>query len=83
MSVDPVKQELHEEQEEPFAGLEYEETAQEEDEDSQQPNVRRWTRTTRPVERLDPTVKGKSYLQEERTTQETYKDDVIQLEYWL
>ena len=50
MSVDPVKQELHEEQEEPIAGQEYEETAQEEDEDSQQPNVRRWTRTTRPVE---------------------------------
>ena len=26
-------------------------------------------------------MKGKSYLQEERTTQETYEDDVIQLEY--
>ena len=26
-------------------------------------------------------MKGKSYLQEERTTQETYKDDVMQLEY--
>ena len=26
-------------------------------------------------------MKGKSYLQEERTTQETYKDDIIQLEY--
>ena len=59
-SVDPVEQELHEEQEEPIAGQEYEETAQEEDEDSQQPNVRRLTRTTRPVERLDPTMKGKS-----------------------
>ena len=60
-SVDPVEQELHEEQEEPIAGQEYEETAQEEDEDSQQPNVRRSTRTTRPVERLDLTMKGKSY----------------------
>ena len=50
MSVDPVKQELHEEQEEPNQGQEYEETAQEEDEDSQQPNVRRSTRATRPVE---------------------------------
>ena len=50
MSVDPVKQELHEEQEEPIVGQEYEETAQEEDEDLQQPNVRRSTRTTRPVE---------------------------------
>ena len=58
-SVDPVEQELHEEQEEPIAGQEYEETAQEEDEDSQQPNMRRSTRTTRPVERLDPTMKGK------------------------
>ena len=81
MSVDPVKQELHEEQEEPNEGQEHEETAQEEDEDSQQPNVRRSTRATRPVEQLDPTMKGKSYLQEERTTQETYKDDVMQLEY--
>ena len=42
-SVDPVKQELHEEQEEPIAGQEYEKTAQEEDEDSQQPNMRRTT----------------------------------------
>ena len=49
-SVDPVEQELHEEQDEPKEGQEYEETAQEEDEDSQQPNVRRSTRTTRPVE---------------------------------
>ena len=49
-SVDPVEQELHKEQEEPIEGQEYEETAQEEDEDSQQPNVRRSTRTTRLVE---------------------------------
>ena len=48
-SVDPVKQELHEEQEEPNKGQEYEETVQREDKDSQQPNVRRSTRTTRPV----------------------------------
>ena len=80
-TVDPVEQELHEEQEEPNEGQEYEETAQREVEDSQQPNVRRSTRTTRPVERLDLTMKGKSYLQEERTTQETYEDDVMQLEY--
>ena len=38
-SVDPVKQELHEEQEEPNEGKEYEETAQEEDKDPQPPNV--------------------------------------------
>ena len=44
-----IKQELREEQEEPNEGQEYEETAQGKDKDSQ-PNMRRSTRTTRPVE---------------------------------
>ena len=42
-SVDPVEQELYEEQEEPSEGQEHEETAKEEHKDSQPPNVRRLT----------------------------------------
>ena len=81
MSVDPVKQELHVEEEQ-LEELEEQETDKENSEDLQLPDVRRLTRASRPVERPNLRLKGKFYLQEERTTRETCKDDVVeQLEY--